>query len=147
QTVTLWDVVTGAALQTFEDYSSGIHTIALSPNGKQLASVSWDTTIKLWEAATGVELQTTERGSPDIASLPPRPDQGLYDIESPSASSAPPGPNLFPGLFVRERWVVLGMKNILWLPAEYEKARLAVRGNVVALGLASDHVIFIEFAA
>ncbi len=35
-------------------------TVVFSPNGKQLASVSYDRTVRLWDAATGAVLQTLE---------------------------------------------------------------------------------------
>ena len=40
-----------------------VHGLAFSPDGKRLASSSWDHTIKLWDVAGGNELQTL-RGHP-----------------------------------------------------------------------------------
>lgn len=39
-------------------HSSSITSVALSTDGKMIASGSWDNTIKLWEVATGRELRT-----------------------------------------------------------------------------------------
>jgi len=54
----LWDAATGSALQTMAGHTGGAQAVAFSPDGKQLASASWDWRVRLWNAATGVALQT-----------------------------------------------------------------------------------------
>ena len=49
-----------ATLQTLEGHSSWVSAVAFSPDGKQLASGSADTTVRIWDAATGATLQTLE---------------------------------------------------------------------------------------
>ena len=39
-------------------HSNKVDSIAFSPDGKLLASSSWDNTIKLWDVARGSELRT-----------------------------------------------------------------------------------------
>jgi WD40 repeat protein len=45
--------------------ASSVFTVAWSPDGKHLASGSWDTTVQVWDATTG-HLVFTYRGHSDI---------------------------------------------------------------------------------
>jgi len=47
-TVKLWDVNTGAVLQTFTGHISAVNSVAFRPNGLYILSGSADETIKLW---------------------------------------------------------------------------------------------------
>ncbi|KAH9205195.1 NACHT domain-containing protein, partial [Leptodontidium sp. 2 PMI_412] len=49
-----------ATLQTLEGHSSGVSSVAFSPDGKQAVSGSYDATVRLWDAATGALQQTLE---------------------------------------------------------------------------------------
>ncbi|KAJ5711005.1 hypothetical protein N7488_005161 [Penicillium malachiteum] len=78
KTVRLWDITTGAELQSLEGHQDtvlpeslrsgrwpsgfpeGVLSVACSQNGQWIASGSDDSTVKLWDASTGVELQTLE---------------------------------------------------------------------------------------
>jgi WD40 repeat protein len=51
-TITLLDVPTGRIKATLEGPRSGVNCLALSPDGKTLASGCSDRTIKLWDVAT-----------------------------------------------------------------------------------------------
>ena len=51
-TVKLWDVVTGQENASIEAHGARVWGIAISPDGKTLASAGWDGKIKLWDVAT-----------------------------------------------------------------------------------------------
>ncbi|SLM38950.1 wd40 repeat-like partial, partial [Lasallia pustulata] len=73
-TVWIWDAATGATLQTLEGHSDWIKAVAFSPDGKQLASGSYDMTVRIWDAASGATLQTLEGHSDWIKAIAFSPD-------------------------------------------------------------------------
>jgi WD40 repeat protein len=48
-TIRFWDLATGRSFRTIKGHSGGVRCISLSPDGRRLASASWDRTVKLWE--------------------------------------------------------------------------------------------------
>src|SRR3977135_1864971 len=58
--VRLWEASTGRLLATLEGHTSGVWGVALSANGRLLASGSADRTVRLWEASTGRLLATLQ---------------------------------------------------------------------------------------
>ena len=54
----LWDAETGALLRTFRGHTSGILSVAFSPDGTRVLTGSRDETAKLWDAETGQEIRT-----------------------------------------------------------------------------------------
>lgn len=54
-TLGLWDVATGKPAKTVKIPSSGVHSLAFSPDGKRIA-LSHDNDIRLWDIATGKQL-------------------------------------------------------------------------------------------
>jgi WD40 repeat protein/tRNA A-37 threonylcarbamoyl transferase component Bud32 len=57
QTVRIWDAVTGQKLLTIQEQPRHwFQSVAFSPDGRRLASVSTDQMVRLWDAATGKEL-------------------------------------------------------------------------------------------
>src|SRR5262249_7155634 len=56
----LWEIATGQDVRRFQGHTAGCIEIVFSPNGKLIASSSYDRTVRIWEVATGKELHKLE---------------------------------------------------------------------------------------
>lgn len=59
---------------TLSGHNSGVTSVAWSPDGKRLASGSWDKTVKVWNAETGKELLTLRGHTSTVTSVAWSPD-------------------------------------------------------------------------
>ncbi|KAJ5404139.1 hypothetical protein N7509_004010 [Penicillium cosmopolitanum] len=63
------------SVSTLEGHSVEVFCITWSPDGRQLTSVSWDTTVKVWDIATSQSMSTLEGPTDMIFSIVWSPDR------------------------------------------------------------------------
>jgi WD40 repeat protein len=67
--VKVWDAQTGQELLSLKGSVLGL-SVAFSPDGKRLATLSRDNTVKVWDAQTGQELLFLKGGGGSVAFSP-----------------------------------------------------------------------------
>lgn len=74
QTIELWDVPTAKMLRSLSGHAATIRKLAFSPDGKRLASISWDKSIWLWGTEPDGVQKILWEHSEEILSLAFSPD-------------------------------------------------------------------------
>ena len=68
-TVRVWDVATGACVQTLEGHSGDVNSVSFDVTGSRILSGSEDKTVRVWDVATGACVQTLEGHSSWVTSV------------------------------------------------------------------------------
>jgi WD40 repeat protein len=72
--VCLWDAATGKMVRRFQGLTDMIEGLAVSSDGKTIASASRDRTLRLWNAATGEELRSLGKSDRPLTRVAFAPD-------------------------------------------------------------------------
>jgi WD40 repeat protein len=69
-----WDVSSGKLIRTYAGHRDALYSLAISPDGRTLATGSYDQKIKLWNVDSGSEIRTLSGHNGAIFDLAFRPD-------------------------------------------------------------------------
>ena len=58
KTVQVWDAADGGNVYTYQGHSDVVDSVAWSPDGKRIASGSYDNTVQVWDATDGSNVFT-----------------------------------------------------------------------------------------
>jgi WD40 repeat protein/serine/threonine protein kinase len=70
----LWDAQTGAQVAVLRGHTNEAHSVVFSPDGKRLASCSFDQTARLWDGKTGEHIATLHGHSGRVLAIAFSPD-------------------------------------------------------------------------
>jgi WD40 repeat protein len=77
ESIRLWDVASGKEKAPLTRGRSSAKAVAVSPDGKLLASGNWDTTVRLWDSANGAEIATLAGHTGPLLTVAFSPDGSL----------------------------------------------------------------------
>lgn len=122
KTVKIWSINTGDSKgkRTLEGHRAIVNSVSFSPNGKMLTSSSVEGTIKIWYLDSDQPHRNLEHHT-----------RWAWSQENVGIS------------IENSQWICYGGEKRLWLPIEYREARLALKGNVLALSNSRGSVSFL----
>jgi WD40 repeat protein len=90
-TIKLWNLNTGDMQRTLDGKVEGISAIAISPDGKLLASATGTGKIQVWDLGAGELLFSFESHSQQVSGLSFGPDRLLVSVGADKANDSPEG--------------------------------------------------------
>ena len=129
--IRVWDAKTGKAGTALLGHTMDVEALAVSKDGKYLASASDDTTVKIWDLATGKETQTIKGHTGTVTSVSFSPD--AKQVVTTSADKTV------------KVWDVAGAKEIASFKVEKEIEKKDPKGKVTKekeVGREFTHALF-----
>jgi WD40 repeat protein len=156
-TVRVWDVQTGRCQHTLKGHSGWVSSVVFSPDGSRVASGSDNSTVRVWDVTNTEELLCYRS---EIYPQTINFSGGSTKIMVSSASLLISSQKSFPRtkagslqshsnisintLGIKDDWVTLSSKKILWLPPEYRPKNWARYGDTIVVGSATGPVTFVR---
>ncbi|MCJ1404962.1 hypothetical protein MMC11_008188 [Xylographa trunciseda] len=130
-------------------HAQGVNSVAFSPHGKLLVSLSDDHTVRFWDCETKAEVAKIDaaivlrdiRFSTDRSIETNRGALAVSSSVLGVSSLSPDG--VVPTSLVTEEWVMKEQENTLWLPDEIRATSVVTEGGFTVFGHSSGSISFI----
>jgi WD40 repeat protein len=149
--VRIWDAGTGTLQQTLKGHSNAVSAVAFSPDGKRVASGSYDQTVRIWDAGTGTLQQTLKGHSYTVSAVAFSPDGkrletnlDILHLDGNESNSIPNHVRSTSELHIHHDWISVDGQNMLWLPPAVRPNCSATRGYSISIGCLSGRVFCIS---
>jgi WD40 repeat protein len=124
----VWDPATGQHRKTLTGHSGGVTAVAISPDGRQIASGSSDKTVRVWDAATGKHRKTLTGHSDRVNAVAFSPDGRQIASSSDSSICINTTPSLKSRSYIG-RFVPAWSKHVLKVERPTSQLRFSRNGR------------------